>query len=366
MGDLTQEEVFANDEDPMEALAKMEREENSATDADTEGEVNGEVAAVADDLGDGDLGGVDTSGQDAEVEPEVEPEGEVEEPGEPKPEAEGETGKEEVAEAESGNRVFSANGQKFEFSQEEINAQFEGVFGKAMDYTQKMQKIAPYRKMISALEEEKVSQEDLNVALDALKGDKGALKSLMEKSGVDAFDLDTKSEEAPYEAKDYGKTEFQQEMQSITEAISKDKEYPVTVNVIDKEWDTSSRDLLADNPSMISGLHQDIKSGVYDKVAPLAAKMKVLDGNTKSDLEYYILAGEQAFPQQDASAQPAPEKVPATQDAGQKFDKASSEAGKRRAASSTRARADTRGVIDYLDDDDTKYDEWYKKLNESQ
>jgi hypothetical protein len=47
------------------------------------------------------------------------------------------------------------------------------------------------------------------------------------------------------------------------------------------------------------------------------------------------------------------------------IDKASSEANRKRSATSTGARADRKGVIDYLDDDDEAYEEWYKKLQSS-
>ena len=49
-------------------------------------------------------------------------------------------------------------------------------------------------------------------------------------------------------------------------------------------------------------------------------------------------------------------------DAEAQFGKASSEAERKRAAASTGSRADRKGVIDYLDDDnDEAYDAWYKK-----
>jgi hypothetical protein len=97
-------------------------------------------------------------------------------------------------------------------------------------------------------------------------------------------------------------------------------------------------------------------------------KMKVLDGNKKSDIEYYMLAGQQftAAQQQqqqaNASQQQVDEQNGQTQAAVQNADQASSEAQRKRAASSTGSRADRKTVTDYLDDDDEAYDEWYNKL----
>jgi hypothetical protein len=156
------------------------------------------------------------------------------------------------------------------------------------------------------------------------------------------------------------------EIEEITGRIQGDEEFKITTNVIDEQWDDTSRQQIAENPNMIMGLHNDIKTGLYDKVAPVAMKMKVLDGNTKSDIEYYMLAGEQLRSAAEAAMK---EKEGQTkvkdlnadaQNADSKFDKASSEAERKRAASSTGKRADRKGVIDYLDDDDEAYDEWYK------
>ena len=64
-------------------------------------------------------------------------------------------------------RKYTADGKEYEFTEDEIFDQFGTVFGKAMNYTQKMQKIAPYRKMISAMEEEGITESQFNTAIDA-------------------------------------------------------------------------------------------------------------------------------------------------------------------------------------------------------
>lgn len=269
---------------------------------------------------------------------------------------------------------FKANGQEFEFSEEEILAQFETVFGQAMNYTQKMQKIAPYRKMISALELEGITHDSLNLAIDALKGDKGAINELLKRNNLDSYDLKPDDEDSEgYVPKVYGKDETVLEIEEITSTIQQDKEFAITSNVIDEQWDAASRQMIASNPKMILGLHNDIKSGLYDQVAPAAMKMKVLDGNTKSDIEYYMLAGEQLRVEMENArkkneGQAKVDELNAdAQGADSEFDKASSEAERKRAASSTGARADAqrKGVIDYLDDDDEAFEEWYNKLQSS-
>ena len=380
--ELSEEEVFSNDIDPLEAIAAIRREEGvpeedlpvSDSDEPREDPANDEVdgddeldnLAPADEAdanrdSAGDTPSADNAESDADDAEDVKDALEEEED-----ESGDKTDK--APEGEEQSHKFTANGQEFEFSTEEIMAQFSTVFGQSMDYTKKMQAMAPYRKMISALETEGVSSDQLNLAIDALKGNKQALQKMIGDNKLDAFDLTDEDgqEKDPYNPTDYGKNEVQLGIEDISKEISGDPEYKLTVDVIDNQWDDSSRDAFATNPQMIKGLHNDIKSGTYDKVAPIAMKMKVYDGNTKSDLEYYMLAGQQFTSEQEQTSAKAEKSVTdlnkKAQDAENEFDEASSEAQRKRSASPTRGRADRKGVIDYLDGDDEDYDAWYKNL----
>lgn len=392
MSELTEEDVMNDDKDPLEAIREIRRAEGVAeedlpdhserptsdsTDLLDDDEVNDgettetETEAQTETSDDTEVSaGVEDSDQEGEVDDKEDSDEDSDDSAEDDSKEKTDSEEEQVAESYK----FRANGKDFEFTQEEMLSQFETVFGKSMDYTQKMQKIAPYRKMISALETEGITHDSLNLAIDALKGDKGALKKLMETNKLDAYDLTNDEENSdPYVPKNYGKNETQLEIEEITGNIQKDEEFAITEDVIDRQWDAHSRQAIAENPRMILGLHNDIKSGLYDKVAPAAMKLKVLDdGNPKSDIEYYMIAGQQLAAQMEQEAKTTDgqktvnELNAEAQNADSKFDKASSEAERKRSASSTGARADRKkGVIDYLDDDDEAYDEWYKNLTSS-
>lgn len=387
--ELTEEDVFNDDKDPLDAIREIRKAEGVADEDLPESSLEIDTSSASaeadnkDDAGDDDLGELDPekdeSGQAAEKddagdgdEGQEGDEGDEGDEGTEGDEGDEGEGKPKAADSQLPSKyTFKANGQEFEFSQDEILEQFETVFGQAMNYTQKMQKIAPYRKMISALEQEGLSQDQLNIAIDALKGDKGALQQIIKAHNIEAFDLDPDAEDAAaYQPTPYGKSEGELAIDEVSSKIAADKEYPITVDVIDNQWDQQSRNAFASNPNLIVGLHNDIKSGTYDKVAPLAMKMKVLDGSGKSDIEYYMLAGQQIAQQEEAASQQQQQNAQAqtanlnqqTQDEVSKNEEASSAARKKRSASSTRTRADRQGVIDYLDDDDEKFDEWYKNL----
>ena len=404
--ELTQEDVFSNDKDPIEAIRELRKEEGSEVDDDLQSSVEQNTSGSAsdasdddkpgdddldafnkdDDKGDADAGddkgGDDDSGKDDAGADDGDKSG-VDDQGaddDPNKDAGKDAGDDDAGDGDKGKkdddkgdvepaaRTFKANGQEFSFTEKEIMEQFETVFGQAMNYTQKMQKIAPYRKMISDFEEKGLSQDQLNISIDALKVDKGALAQIVKAHNIEAFDLTDDDAGKDYQPTQHGKDEAALDIKEVSDTIKGDKEYPITVDVIGNQWDNTSRDAFASNPQLILGLHNDVKSGKYDQVAPVAMKMKVLDGNTKSDIEYYMLAGEQIRTQEeaDAEANANQQKVDKankrTQDAVDKSEAASSEASRKRSASSTRTRADRKGVIDYLDDDDEQFDDWYKNL----
>lgn len=264
-----------------------------------------------------------------------------------------------------------ANGTELELTNDELLQ----LAPKALNYTQKMQEIAPWRKSISALKDNGMTHDDVNLMIDIMKGDKDAIAEIVKRHKIDTLDLDV--EESKYRPKDYGKDEHELALEDVVNMIKKDPEFKVTQYVVDDAWDVKSRGELAKNPSMIEGLHVDIKNGTFDKVNPIALKLKALDGARKTDLDYYLEAGSQHYAElrrvQEVEANKT--KLLAERDAAkakviedvkvreikQTEVKKASEA--RKAAAPTKKAAGSGKIIDYLDDiSDDNFDAWYKDL----
>lgn len=273
---------------------------------------------------------------------------------------------------------FRANGKDYEFSSEEIVDQFPKIFGQAMDYTKKMQTIKPWRKTIDAIEGAELSHDDVSLMIDVLKGDKDAITEVLKRTGTDTLELDTETE-SKYVAKDYGRDDSALAIKDIVDDISQDVEYATTHNVLSKQWDEGSWNVMAQNPEMIRLLHTDVKSGMYDTLQPIAEKLKVYDGAKKSDLDYYKEAAQQHFAQtaeQEAYEERMAEKQAKREAAeaekarlaevkakSQKRTATKQASVKRKAAAPTKSAA-SRDVIDYLDDSDEAFDDWYKRLQD--
>ena len=271
---------------------------------------------------------------------------------------------------------FKANGKEYTFTPEEMMAQFPKIFGQAMDYTKKTQALKPWRKTIDAIESANLSHDQINLMIDVFKGDKNAIAEVMRRTGVDALDLDT--ENNVYTPKDYGRDETALAIKDIVDEISSDKEFSITQQILNKEWDDRSFSELTRDPELIKLLHIDVKSGTYDKVQPIAEKLKVFDRGRKSDLEYYKQAAgeyfreideaqrrEQAMEEQrqlreaKAARQAELERVRTTQ---AKQEAVKTQAVARKAAAPTKSNAGVKkSVTDYLDESDEAYDDWYKR-----
>ena len=341
-------------EEEHEDLEQPVDDEDSDNDADTdasEDETEDDGSDVDDETPDG---------EDADAEEE--------------PETEEETKQAEVQPTQK--HKFKANGREYEFTEDEVREQFPKIFGQAMDYTKKMQAIKPWRKTIDAIEGAQLSHEDVSLMIDVLKGDKDAVAAVLKRTGVDALELDV--EQSRYVPKDYGRDDKALAVKDVIDEISVDAEYNTTYKILSKEWDDGSFREMTSDPELIKLLHIDVKSGMYDRVQPIAEKLKVYDRGKRSDLDYYKEAARVYFNEQaQEEARRAEYEKARVLKESELADKArvrdvkdqqkqrvavKQEAEKRKAAAPTKKVAGTKKVIDYLDDSDEAYDEWYKSL----
>ena len=280
----------------------------------------------------------------------------------------------EIAQKEQQELVFKANGREFKFTQDEMLEQFPKIFGQAMDYTKKTQAMKPWRKTIDAIEQAKLGHEDINLMIDVMKGNKEAIAEVLKRTGVDSLEIDT--ENSKYTPNDYGRDDKALAIKDIVEEISVDKEYEITHRVLSKEWDEKSFREMTEDPDLIRLLHVDVKTGMFDKVQPIADKIKVFDRGSKSDLEYYRLASIELAQQQQEASRAAYEaerqkqerearlarqvEIDRVKKTQERQKEVAVKAVERKAATPTTRKVPTSKVVDYLDNSDEAFEEWYK------
>ena len=240
---------------------------------------------------------------------------------------------------------IKANGKEFEMTLDELKQ----TASKGMDYLKKTTALKPYRTMIAAMEENKVSPEDINLLIDLKKGNKEAIAKLIKENEVDVYDL---PEANDYKPQEYRQSETALEMKEVLSTISKDAEFSRTSEIY-ATFDEQTKAFLNEDPSRIVGLHNDVKTGVFDKVLPLAEKKAMIDGYNAPFLQYYLQAGQEILNANNRPIQTEQKQYVPPENRANKI-----------AAGLPSSRGDKKTVIDYLDEEisDEDFKEWYSKL----
>ena len=240
---------------------------------------------------------------------------------------------------------IKANGKEFEMTLDELKQ----TASKGMDYLKKTTALKPYRTMIAAMEENKVSPEDINLLIDLKKGNKEAIAKLIKENEVDVYDL---PEANDYKPQEYRQSETALEMKEVLSTISKDAEFSRTSEIYNA-FDEQTKAFLNEDPSRIVGLHNDVKTGVFDKVLPLAEKKAMIDGYNAPFLQYYLQAGQEILNANNRPIQTEQKQYVPPENRANKI-----------AAGLPSSRGDKKTVIDYLDEEisDEDFKEWYSKL----
>lgn len=240
---------------------------------------------------------------------------------------------------------IKANGKEFEMTLDELKQ----TASKGMDYLKKTTALKPYRTMIAAMQENKVSPEDINLLIDLKKGNKEAIAKLIKENEVDVYDL---PEANDYRPREYRQSETALEMKEVLSTISKDAEFSRTSEIYDA-FDEQTKAFLNEDPSRIVGLHNDVKTGVFDKVLPLAEKKAMIDGYNAPFLQYYLQAGQEILNANNKPIQTEQKQYVPPENRANKI-----------AAGLPSSRGDKKTVIDYLDEEisDEDFKEWYSKL----
>jgi len=265
----------------------------------------------------------------------------------------------------SDKKVFRANGVDYEFTPEEIMEKFPIVFAQAMDYTKKTQRIKPYSKTIDAIEQAGLTHDDINLAIDVLKGDKDALTEVLKRTGVDALDLDP--DNSKYTPNDYGRDEHTQALEETIKQISLDPEYSVTQRVLTQDWDETSFNTVTQDPNMLRGLHIDVKTGTYAKLLPVAEKLKVYDNGRKPFIEYYKEAASKVLNNtaKDVHVNTT-QKAPVQRTAVVNKSKAQARikaAPTRKAV--TNSNNSSNNGFDYINGSDEEFEKWYNNIRKN-
>lgn len=162
------------------------------------------------------------------------------------------------------------------------------------NYTRKMQSIAPHRKVLMMLENNGLLDEGkLSRLIDLDKKNPEAIRALVKEAGIDPLDIDVESD-STYVPGDHVVSDEAMAFQTTLDEVSSIPGGQETVRAITSSWDARSKSELWDDPSILSVIHQQRVSGVYDRVTAEIERQRTIGAIPPhvSFLDAYRVIGE--------------------------------------------------------------------------
>ena len=149
----------------------------------------------------------------------------------------------------------------------------------AAGFSDKMKAFKKYRPFINPLKEKGIidNPDKFNLMLNALDGDKEAIKKMIQDAEIDPVELDM--EKVDYQPKNQLASDIEIAFDDVVDTAAQYGVKDRVESVIGNEWDDESVVELLSNPENSSDLVTHLSNGVYDLVQERIAQKKMTDPN---------------------------------------------------------------------------------------
>lgn len=160
---------------------------------------------------------------------------------------------------------LKANGKTIEIKNPEEAVQLMQM---GANYTRKMQAMAPHRKMLLMLENNGLLDEDkLTYLIDLDKKNPEAIKKLIKDAGLDPREIDLEDPQAkPYLQGNHRVSDEEASFRSTVDELGSIPDGKATLSEINTNWDQASKEVLWKQPDVMTLIHQQRESGIYDRI----------------------------------------------------------------------------------------------------
>lgn len=159
------------------------------------------------------------------------------------------------------------------------------------NYNKKMAALKPSMNIIKMLEKQDLlDEEKISYLIDISKHNPQALGKLIKDSQLDVYDLETVSDD--YVPTSYSIPEESITMDNVLDSIQNTPTFMRLSDVIGKEWDNASRDIISKAPETLAVINDHMQNGIYDIISNEMEKQRILGKlNGLSDIEAYRKIG---------------------------------------------------------------------------
>lgn len=186
---------------------------------------------------------------------------------------------------------FKANGReiKVETPEEAIQLMQMGA-----NYSKKMAALKPNLQLMKMLENAGLlTEEKLSFLIDVASKKPEAISKLVQDSGIDPLDI-SPEKAGEYQPTSYKPSDKSLVLDEVLDELKGSEHYNRTLSIVADTLDEDSKQIVADNPTVLRNLHQHIADGVFDQVWGEVERQKTFGKLTGlSDLEAYRQVGEQ-------------------------------------------------------------------------
>lgn len=186
---------------------------------------------------------------------------------------------------------FKANGRNMQVNNVEEAKQLMQM---GANYNKKMQGLAPHLKVVRSLEKAGITDEaQINYLIDLHNKDPKAINKLVSDSGIEPLDLD-KEAGKQYVPNDNSISDTENRIKQVMDEISDTESYPRTLQILGKQWDSSSKDIVGSQPELMKTINDHVADGVYDLIDTEVTRQRAL-GQLQglSDIDAYKQVGDQ-------------------------------------------------------------------------
>jgi hypothetical protein len=277
--DLDKDDEADKDADDLEDDDQSEADEDSEDESESDDE---ESEADTSEEDSSESSEDDTSADDSESD-------DTDEDEESKPDDDGKDTFDYKAAYEQITASFKANGTEFKIKSpdEAIKLMQQGA-----NYGKKMVAIKPHLRTARTLEKNGVTTDDeLNYLLDLKNKKPEAIQKLIKESGIDPLSLEEDS--GAYTPGDYTPTPEEAALDDALESIKDTPTYSQLLNVVGKQWDVASKNVIGQQPQIINLINDHLASGIYDVINTEMQRQRTLGNlNGLNDLDAYKQIGD--------------------------------------------------------------------------
>lgn len=159
-------------------------------------------------------------------------------------------------------------------------------------FNKKMAALKPHLKTVKILENNGIKDEEtLSFLIDVYKRDPKAISKLLADSNIDPLNLAPSNDYTP---NTYSVSDSELDLTNALDDLRDSKHFPQLLDVVVNKLDSKSKELLISSPDNFSVLHDQLASGIYDRVMSEVEIQRTL-GKLKglSDIEAYQMVGSQ-------------------------------------------------------------------------